>query len=224
MIAALRQWVAPWIEKLAPVLSWLGAWKWAAIGIALAYSVGYVLGNINRGADERANQALAVAKAVAASHKAERELHADALAAERAHIQTMQTQTQESSNAISQIRTALAQIPACPVPVAAIRVLNRHAADRPSSGHSAVAAINPRPPTDPDPAPAGAGDRIPAPPERADRPAGPVEQTVDARVIIDSCAINYEQVCEPNRRDLEFVIDRYNAVRDAFSKLRGRNE
>lgn len=176
------------------IAAFFSKWSMAMIGLALALAATFYAGKQH----ERSGWESRRADQTEAARKTERAGVAIANTAGADHNADLKQQLEKAHAELATLRAALPTVPDCRVPRRVVRLLD-------GQRMSATAG--------------SAGQLAPAPAPVATDP-GAAEKTdaVECRVVIDSCANNRVNVCEPNALQVEGLQRFYEQLQRQYNK------
>lgn len=177
----------------APVAAFFSKWGLALAGLAIALIATFYVGKLH----ERGSWESRRAEQIQQARETERAGAGIVNTAESDQQSKNKAQLEKAHAELEKLRAQLARVPRCPVPRAVVRLLDGER--MPAAAGSAAKPQAAPAPVDPDAGNAGAGE------------------TVECSAVIDHCAVNRVQVCEPNALQVEGLQQFYENLRRRYN-------
>ncbi len=177
-----------------PIVAFFSKWGMAMIGLALALAATFYAGKLH----ERSGWESRRADQVQEARETERDGVGIAAAAGTEHQGKTDKQLEAANAELKKLREQLARVPDCPVSRRVVRLLDSERM-RGAAGSAAESEAEAAP-VDTDAGSAADGG------------------TVECRAVIDHCAVNRAQVCEPNALQVEGLQTFYENLRRRYNR------
>jgi hypothetical protein len=178
------------------IAAFFSKWGMAMIGLAIALAATFYAGKLH----ERSGWESRRADQVEAARATEQAGVAIANTAGADHSADLKQQLEKANAELATLRAALPTVPDCRVPRRVVRMLDGQRMPK-----AAGSAGKPAPAAAPMATDPGAA-------------AEEVAETVECRVVIDSCANNRVNVCEPNALQVEGLQRFYERLQRQYNK------